>query len=1249
MRLYTCKFKIQTMARLLIFFYFFTGFSFGQQIKFENFTANQGLSNNSVADIESDKDGGLWIATWDGLNYFDGYNFKIYKNSLNNLTTISSNYITKLEKDAEGHLWLITKEGNVNCYVGNDKFKEFKFKSIPKDIHLSQKGNIIVETSTIYYEFKNKAFVEVPQNSLKRNDLTSLKNILLKKYPKLIINDILKDKLGNIWFATRENGLYILTNDSKKNTIEHITADIYDSYSFKSNEIETLHEDDFGNIWLGQKDGGLSIAYTGSQEINSIVPHPVKEPYLPAETIRAVTKDTRGRIWLGYYTRGLFYYNQNRQLFEKFKIDKAGLHADWERIRTLFTASDGTVWAGTYKGILRISASNAESYENSNADGMNITRCYSICEDQNKQLWMGCWGGLAKFNLKSSRFEKFKGQELLKKYHIRCVRKNNQNLILATENNGVIVFNLTTGAVKSITTKEGILGNSIYSFLIDHESDNYWIASLGGVSIFNKKTGLVKNLTESEGLPSHMVYGIIDNGNKVWISTTKGIASIDKKTYAVTSYNPASGWQAPEFSEGAYFQDSKGNLFFGGVGGLNYFNPSAIYSNTSKAKIKLKVDGKSDYTASIDKSFTHNELEIELIPILFPKKKMDIYYKLEGRDEKWNLAVEGTKIKYNHLSSGDYNFLIKQGKDGIPEPAFFTLHVAKAFYESILFYMLLSGCILLVCIIVVYIKNKTSLAQQKYLEELVTARTAVIENQKKNLEDINIELDQKNKKIEEQKEKLLILHSDLKNENFEIEKFKTFMLAKFQKPISEIIKVSSSFKKDSEIHRNLLLKTNKLVNLISEWNYLEHVKDLGPVKKTAANLFPVLKNNVEKLKKNLQLNQVNFNCEIDNTNCFALIDILRLKLSMQYFFNDICKYSDKDSTLNITIGCEDNLIQIKVASDSIILKNNWYNISHYSPYFAALQILLQDLKAELVSSSDEHFQAVLNIPIEFVDPDANFKETISWKNFNYHDQLSEGKKCLLVFGDAYNDPAANQVLESENYNIIYESSVSNLNAVMKQIEIAGLVFYQAAFSKELLNFLQLHKESTTIKIPMIYISEDINYELDEQLLEIGIDTHIKLPASVSFVRKKIDSLINQNIEPLREHKIQQKIFEILTEDNEHVTANERLLKRALEIIKEQLQNPLFNVEMLGDELGISRVKCYRVFKETLNQSPSDILMSLRLQKAEVLLKTKKLNISEISFECGYNDPKYFGRSFKKYFGKTPKEYKESRELKEQVG
>ena len=119
---------------------------------------------------------------------------------------------------------------------------------------------------------------------------------------------------------------------------------------------------------------------------------------------------------------------------------------------------------------------------------------------------------------------------------------------------------------------------------------------------------------------------------------------------------------------------------------------------------------------------------------------------------------------------------------------------------------------------------------------------------------------------------------------------------------------------------------------------------------------------------------------------------------------------------------------------------------------------------------------------------------------------------------------------------------------------------------------------------------------------------------------------------LEENNFQKKLFDILTENDAITTPDDKLLKASLEIIKKELHNPSFNVEMLVEQLGVSRVKCYRLFKEAFKQSPSDIIMSLRLQKAEVLLKTKKLNISEVSFECGYNDPKYFG--------KPPKAFKE---------
>ncbi|OYX83466.1 MAG: AraC family transcriptional regulator, partial [Flavobacteriales bacterium 32-34-25] len=994
--------------------------SFGQQIKFENFTTNQGLSNNSVIDIENDKDGGLWIATWDGLNYYDGHKFKIFKHSFNSPKTISSDYIMKLIKDKSGFIWLITKEGHINRYIGNGEFEKFKFKGIPQSIQLSQKGNILVQTSTNYYEFREGIFDAILLDSIKKIDPNDLKNNLLKKYPKLIINDVLKDKAGNIWYATRKNGLYIITN---KNKIQHFTSDLYLPYSITSNEIETLHKDVFGNIWLGQKDGGLSMAYAGSEKINTIAPHPIKNPNLPTETIRTITKDVNGKIWLGYYTKGLYCYNEKSHSYEKFRIKEAAFIPDWERIRSLFTASDGTIWAGTYKGIIRISGDKYTCYEAEKIKELPNNRSYSIYEDEKKQLWIGCWGGVAKFNLVTEKFESFKGQNALNKYHIRCVKKHKQDLILATENNGVIVLNLDTNKINQISTNQGILGNSVYSVLIDKTTDNYWIASLGGISIFNKKKSLVKNSTEADGLPSHMVYGLIDTGDKVWISTTKGIASIAKNNFKITSYNPNHGWQAPEFSEGAYYKDSKGNLFFGGVNGLNYFNPNTFHSTNSNAKIKLIVDGNENYLAEIEKSFSNNELEIEIIPIVFPKEsKVEIFYKLEGRDKNWILLKDTNTLEYANLSSGDYRFSIKQGKNGLPEPVFFTLNISKAFYETILFYVLLSVCILFGCIVLIYFKNKTAIAQQKYLEAKIKSRTKVIESQKKDLEAINEKLDKKNRKIEEQKEKLLKLHSNLKSESFEIEKFKTFMLAEFQDPIAKIIEISSAYKKDNETQRDLVFQSNRLANLISGWNYLSYVKDIGAVKKSAVHLFPVLKNSIEKLKKELQRNQVNFNCEIDKSDSFVAIDVLRLKLLLQYFFNDISKYSETDSTLNIEMGYENNYLKVTVVSDSVILKNNWYNILHYSPYFKALHVLLEDLKGEFFDNSKDEFKSTLQIPLELANENLKIKETISWKHFNDQDQLSEDKELFLVFSDPSDYTAANQVLENNNHQLLFENS-----------------------------------------------------------------------------------------------------------------------------------------------------------------------------------------------------------------------------------
>ncbi|WP_405567212.1 two-component regulator propeller domain-containing protein [Polaribacter sp. Asnod6-C07] len=1268
------------MTRATFIAFFILLQTFGQEIKFENFSVNKGLSNNSVKDIENDINGGLWIATWDGLNYFDGYTFTIFKNDIDAKNSIAGNFITKIKRDVKNRIWIITEDAKISRYIGNKQFKNYTFKEKPNDISISNNGNILVYTASSCYEFIADQFQKKGRLA-DTSENEALKNILLAKYPNLIINDVLKDKKGNIWYATLKNGLFIIKNKLDKTNkyhIENYLKDPYSSSSFNSNEIETLHEDLFGNIWLGAKDGGICMAYSNSDKILSVAPHPLESPNIPNETLRAITKDIEGKLWLGYYTKGLYCYNAESKNYRKFNIKEAKHQPDWKRIRSLFTASDGTIWAGTYAGIIRIQKNGSYLLYKAN-DFSNFTnnRNYSIYEDNHKQLWIGCWGGVAKFNLISNKFEAFKGQGLLAKYHIRDLRFIDNELILATENNGLQLLDISKGKLKTIevqkelsnyhkedknvqtnsknvklidikngelqtiNTNKGLLSNSIYAVYKDKNTGYYWVATLGGLSIFDKEKGIIKNITEKEGLPSQLVYGILTNNKEVWISTTKGIAVINKNNFLVKAFYPKGGWQVSEFSEGAYYQDAKGDLYFGGINGLNYFNPNNIQFNTAKAKLKLLVDYNENFTSTIVKSHNHNHIDIDLVPIRFPiKVEKNIYYKLENHDSQWVLLNVNNEISYSNLIPGDYEFLVKEGKN-TPAKRLFSLKIQKPFYQTVLFYVLLTALILISAIIFIYVKNKAAIAQKKKLEDKIILRTKVIENQKKDLQLINNKLDEKNKEIIQQKEKLLALHNNLKNEDFEIEKFKTFVLSEFQEPISKIIKKANSLNENSDNKKSILQESNKLVTQISEWNYLSHIKDIGPIKTSAIHLFAVLKNSIHKLEKSLHSNKVDFNFTIDASINWVEIDVLRFRLLLQYLFNDVSKYSDTGSKLEVYINTVKSNLVIEIASNSSLLINNWYSVLHYSPYFKALQTLLIDLKGKFINHNlKTKFKIALQIPITKINTDDTHVETISWKHFKAQENLANDKKNVLIFSDEDNFATANQILAQNDYNLIFENLASNLNSATKQIPIQIIVLYQVTFSKELLYFMNHSDEIRRKRIPMIYISEDINYELREQSIEFGIDTLVQLPASESFIQKKMESLINKKHISTEENQFQQKIFDILTDKEQVLTANDKLLKKSLEIIKKEIHNPAFNVEMLVDILDISRVKCYRLFKERLKQSPSDVIMSLRLQKAEALLKTKKLNISEISFECGYNDPKYFAKTFKKHFGKSPKEFKQ---------
>ena len=384
--------------------------------------------------------------------------------------------------------------------------------------------------------------------------------------------------------------------------------------------------------------------------------------------------------------------------------------------------------------------------------------------------------------------------------------------------------------------------------------------------------------------------------------------------------------------------------------------------------------------------------------------------------------------------------------------------------------------------------------------------------------------------------------------------------------------------------------------------------------------------------------KINFNSILDINDEWIKLDVLQFRMLFKYLFNEVIKYSSNDSNLKLAIKNDEEFISLKVTTDSKLLLNNFHSVQHYSPYFRAVDVIIKGLGGKFDINVDTALHFKIKIPIDIVNIDNNIEE-VRWSHENMDKELLPNKNNILVFCDEDNSLSAKQLLEDDDNDLLFENSANESLAVLKHKNIDLLVLYNAPITDKLIQLFSCIKAlDFKIAIPIVYISEQINYFLQEETLELGVDAYIQLPISRSFIKKKLHKLLEVRKNYLRDHAKQQ-LFNITTEQSKVFSPNEKLIKQALKIIKNNIQTPSFNLEKLTYELKISKMKCYRAFKEVLTQSPSDVIINLRMQKAEYLLKDKSLNISEISYACGFNDPKYFSRLFRKSFDCSPKEYR----------
>lgn len=641
------------------------------------------LSSNNIISITQDKKGYLWIGTNDGLNRFDKETeeFLVFKNDPKDAASISNNVITSLFIDSKERIWIGTDNGlnildssgsHFRRYIKiiNSKYSFYNNPII--SIVNDHTGSLWIGTAAgfalkirDYDEFVDEIFASVNFYDISSHN----------------ISYVFVDNSGIIWFGTVGGGLK--KYDGLKNNFLHYKHDPNNINSISNNTVRSIYEDDEGILWIGTIGGGLNKFDRKSNKITRFYHDGNDENSLSDNDVISLLKDKNGVLWIGTWDGGLNKLIEDeikpinirtnvkgkiRFLRYKHNIEDSNSLSD-NIVQNLYEDSRGNIWIGTGSGLNIYNPKHDNftvfKFDPQNPTSISDNRIQSNCilEDKSGNLWIGTWSGLNKLNkhelgkleqkIKSSKYEKINLQ------FERFIHDANDPQSISDSR--VISMYLGDNEDLWAGTHGGGLNKLVY------ETTNSG----------DKKITFI-HYSEKDGLPNNIVYGILgdDHGN-LWLSTNNGLSKFNVKTNRFINYYENDGLQSNQFFWGACYKNESGELFFGGINGLNAFFPSNLKENPFVPPIvftDLKVFDKSikyynedsplnvsvTYSNGIKLDYDEYAFSLEFASLDYSNPPQNKYnYILEGFDPDWRDGGNQRFVTYTNLDPGNYIFRVK--------------------------------------------------------------------------------------------------------------------------------------------------------------------------------------------------------------------------------------------------------------------------------------------------------------------------------------------------------------------------------------------------------------------------------------------------------------------------------------------------------------------------------------------------------------------------------------------------------------
>ena len=728
-----------------------------QQLLFENYSSEQGLSQHFGLSIAQDGDGFMWFGTGEGLNRYDGRKFKIFTRLNEAGKKLPSNVILSLSFDSVNNLLWIGTPGGACLYVPSgdsiaalSSFFPFASSldklSVKKIVSFSPNEYWVItyNSGLIYLNTKSAALYSFFTSDEDKTNVTDvvwhdgkiIVSLLYNLYTLLPTRTTyraaqlhvgyqfpqitsLASTAGRLWVGTISRGCYYVKNPVEKK--ENIAAS-----DIVFGGIQSFGTGNSKELWIATRGSGIHI-YDEQTGSTTRAVHNQYDPATPASNIGlCIFKDRQGITWCGT-SNGFSKYDPLRYPFSN--LDGAtslnGSLTD-KTVNRIYTCRDGSRYIGTLnRGIFEWNETNNEFKHfpaSAIVDNANNV-IYDMTEDESGNLWAATCGGLMELNRKTGEVSYFREKEGTCKYNsmYALVKLKKADSLLIASDEGLRFFSLRdrqwtpvqgrpikttlTGGLPAykwgkyfyedenntlwicmggpglvryrylqneIETVEPVnkLSSSINYLLPDGQ--NFLLATGNGIIVYDRVNNRVVKQVDVKGNGfSNMCYAVQkDDNGCFWASTNFGLCKVNAQFELVQKYSTDNGLSFQEYYTASTMKDPGGMLYFGGMGGITYFNPRHLKENNFSPAPLITAINVNDMPLPLDKNsglvdkldLNHNQdfISIQFAVTNFSNEANNLFsYRLKGLSDNWSAVGTSNVASFTSLPPGNYTFELR--------------------------------------------------------------------------------------------------------------------------------------------------------------------------------------------------------------------------------------------------------------------------------------------------------------------------------------------------------------------------------------------------------------------------------------------------------------------------------------------------------------------------------------------------------------------------------------------------------------